>query len=160
MTIASGQNTGVAFTHSSDEVSEAEGAGNVYFDQGDSVLLAHHDDTPPWYQTRRQQVIDLGELRPNWDSYGAPTISKRSIVLAEMLLKKLASFVSVEEPTVTASPNGNVGFCFDNGERCLDVEVRDDGTFEFVYLSQLNESKDEEGVTSDSNDLLYLLTSW
>lgn len=101
----------------------------------------------------------MRELQANWDSYGAASVDLRSIRLAKSLVTELAKIETVEAPTVTATSTGNVAFCWDDGERSLDVEVRSDGLLEFAYLNESQPTWDKEGVTCEVDDLAVLLTN-
>lgn len=149
-TVAEG--TGTVFTQSEPDRAHAEATGEV--------LLAIRDSQPPWLDVRRAQIDALADLPENWDSYGASPLSPDSISLAKAVLTALASVETVEEPTVTASPDGNVALCWDNGERSLDVEVRPDGFLDYSYLNESQSISDAEGSTSDLDILAFLLTQF
>ena len=124
------------------------------------VVVARRSHQPDWLQERLRRIDRLRELEPNWDSYGAKRIDLPSIDLANQLLKSLSKIEGVECPTVTASPDGNVGLCWDSGERSLDVEVLPSGKFAYAYLNENAPAMDREGVTTSADHLILLLTQW
>lgn len=146
---------GVAFT---DEVAyrvSAAAAGDASPDQRVSELRR---ESPDWLDERLEQVERLLELEANWNSYGANPIAFDSVVRAQALLLALARIEDVESPTVTASPDGNVAFCWDYDRGSLDVEVLPDGVFQFAYINESDSSRDEDGTTVDAGRLAVLLT--
>ncbi len=122
--------------------------------------LAIRKQAPGWVPERADQLRRLLELQENWDSYGAKPIDPRSVEFAVRLVTSLASVEGIEAPTVTASPDGNAAFCWDDGQRSMDIEVLPDGLFEYALLSQLDSSKAEEGSTQSAAQLAVLLTQW
>ena len=67
-------------------------------------------------------------------------------------------YVGVAEPAVGASPEGHVGFSWDEGAWSLDAEVLPDGRIEYVYLDEQDSAKDRDTTTRLWTDLLELLT--
>lgn len=65
---------------------------------------------------------------------------------------------NIESPLVTATPDGNAAFCWDYGERSLDLEIQTSGVVEYAYLDEVDDSKDEEGQTKDILFIAHLLS--
>lgn len=123
-------------------------------------LIAIRRSTPHWLNDSISTIRRLRNLRPNWDSYGASPINEASIRCAENMLARLSSVETISAPSISASPAGNVFFCWDALDRSLDVEVRPDGTMSFVYLDEVNPLKDKDGVVETVDTLLSLWTQW
>jgi hypothetical protein len=147
--------TGTAFTQDELLTARADDTSDGLIRE---VLIAFRKSVPPWLQGCLAQIGRMRDLKANWDSYGALPVDPDSLILAEPLLKDLAYVDTLEPPTVTASPAGNVAFCWDDGERSLDLEVRPDGILEYAYLNESQPAYDQEGETQDANALVYLLT--
>lgn len=125
-----------------------------------AVMLAIRTTPPEWREPCLRQLDRLGELRDNWDSYGAKPIHPLSIDLAKRLLMELARVDAIESPTVSASPEGNAALCWDNGNRSLDLEIQPDGSVEYVYLNEGTPSNNREGATYDASLFAVFLTQW
>ena len=81
-----------------------------------------------------------------------------SIAFAKQVLSALSRVDTVEAPTVTASPQGNVALCWDDGIRSLDIEMLPAGIVAFSYMNENDPQMDCEGATRDINHLIVLLT--
>ncbi len=142
-----------AFTKDESLSAQADATGDGLVQE---VLIALRASPPPWLQGHLAQIDQMRDLRANWDSYGALPVDLDSIALAKSLLSQLAYVDTLEAPTVTASSAGNVAFCWDDGERSLDLEVRPDGILEYAYLNESQPALDEEGETCDEDALTFL----
>jgi hypothetical protein len=154
---AAASGIGVAFTSDEAVATHAGATGDAFVRE---VMLALRHEIPSWLDGRLAQIDRLHDLLPNWDSYGARRIDPSSIEIAKRVLEALASVDTVEEPTVTATPDGKVAFCWDDGQRSLDLEVCPDGWLDFSYLNESLEILDEEGQTQDLKHLAILLTQF
>lgn len=154
------RNVGIAFSDKSPSyTASAQSDGSVSESQSYEQLLLKRDTYPDWYRDKMDQVEELQKLADNWDSYGAKSVRYPSIECAASLLDYLAMFEGIEEPTVTASPQGNACLCWDNGKRSLDVEVFEDGSFDYVYLNANDSSQDKESNTDSPNQIARLLVA-
>ncbi len=116
------------------------------------------DPPAEWLSECERRLFDLHLLAPNWDSYGADPVDRKSVQQASALLRALALVPNIESPTVTATPAGNAAFCWDNGQRSLDLEILKSGVVEYAFLDEADDSKDEEGRTKDISFLAHLLS--
>jgi len=80
----------------------------------------------------RRSVHALAKLRPNWDSYGAPAPSGRSIANAIRVLNLLES-LNLDPTRILPSAEGGVGICFVREDRYADIECSNDGEVLGVY---------------------------
>ena len=126
----------------------------------DSPVLARHETRPAWLRTTLEKIGKLLDLEYNWDSYGAEPVHVQSVASARGIISFLAEFVGVEAPTVGATPDGEVGFCWDAGDWSLDAYVTTSGRVSYVYLDERDHARDREGRTSNPWELLELLTGW
>lgn len=115
------------------------------------------DPPADWLSECERLLFDLHRLAPNWDSYDADPVDRESVRQASVLLRALAVMPNIESPTVTATPDGNAAFCWDDGERSLDLEIQASGVVEYAYLDEVDDSKDEEGQTKDILSIAHLL---
>lgn len=88
-----------------------------------------------------EQIARLADLEENWDSYGAAKVAPRAIELAMLLRLTLSS--QSREPTVTATPDGGVGFCWDNGNWSVDLSIDADGRIEGALV--VGDGDDRQG---------------
>lgn len=123
-------------------------------------LVAIRPAYPGWLSEVLERIDQLADLPANWDSYGAAMVDGGSMDYAAELIRNIAFVDTVGAPIVTASPDGNVVLCWDNGERSLDLEVLADGEVGYAYMNHSDSSKDEEGKTRRGHDILRLLTQW
>ena len=69
-------------------------------------------------------------------------------------------FECVEKPAVGATPDGHIGFSWDEGAWSLDAEILPTGRIEYVYLDERDSAQDREAVALDWAELLEMLTQW
>lgn len=133
---------------------------NSALTQHRQTLFAISDNPAPWLVDALVELKQLRSLESNWDSYDATPISDDSICHAESVLQKLAHITNVPIPTVSATPDGYVGFCWDTGAWSLDAWIEDDGRISYTYLDETNSANDQEAWTLAWQDLVPLLTQW
>ena len=122
--------------------------------------VAKRSDPPDWWKQTRQEIEDLRDLEENWDSYDAHPIHTVSIILALGAMKYLAGIVGVTQPAVGATPSGQVGLSWDEGDRSLDATIREDGVIRYVYIHESDHSRDFENSTTNVDELVAFLTGW
>ena len=125
-----------------------------------NFVLATRSESAEWRATAQQQIIGLGVLDDNWDSYGGRTVKPESITWALAIADHLARIVGVTQPTVTATGEGLVAFCWDAGDWSLDVEVDEVGVTQYVYLDERDSSREIESSTRNPLVLARYLTQW
>jgi len=113
-----------------------------------------------WLPKTSARIAALADLNENWDSYGGHAISGSSITAARHLIDHLAWFIGVQAPAVSGTPDGGVGFSWDDGDWSLDAEIVSSGRIKYVYLDEEDSSNDLEATTVDGNELLELLARW
>ncbi len=124
------------------------------------TVVAVSDRPASWLGDTLHTLKHLRSLEPNWDSYGANPICDASCRHAEVVLNKLAHIVGVPKPLVSATPNGHVGFCWDEGTWSLDAWIEGTGRITYTYLDETNSASDREAQTDTYQDLVSLLTQW
>jgi hypothetical protein len=128
---------------------------------GDDLAALTRGDSPaPWLDDALQAINSLAGLGGNWDSYGASAIDSESVVSARRLAEFLAGIVSVKPPVVTATPEGDVAFCWDTGNWSLDASVDRTGLISYAFIDERDPGKEYEGRTRDLNDLVEIVTRW
>lgn len=117
------------------------------------------DTQTSWLPDVLAKIDGYATLEKNWDSYGAEPADLWSMEYAHALAMRLSND-GVAKPAVGLSPDGHIGFSWDEGW-CLDVDCEPDGQFSYVYLPKVegtDYADDEvEGTTCDLNDLLQYL---
>ncbi len=132
----------------------------AFHKHGIGTTLAVRTDPASWLSDALKAIRSLRALEQNWDSYGARTVKDDSIEKSKTLAFSLSKIENVAAPTVTATPAGHVGFCWDSGDWSLDAEVYPSGLVEYVYLDRRDSAADREARTRVYEELAVLLTSW
>lgn len=104
-----------------------------------------------------QQLSDLRHLESNWDSYGALPVHQEALRHAETFAHHLAGLPGVPQPTVTATGEGFIGFCWDSGRWSLDAEVRPDGRIDYVFIDEAGGGQTIESSTHDFHEVSRFL---
>ena len=123
-------------------------------------VVAMSDHPAAWLGDTLITVKRLRLLEPNWDSYGANPISDDSCCHAEFVLMKLANIANVPKPLVSATPDGDVGFCWDEGFWSLDAWIESTGQITYTYLDETNTANNREEQTDTWQALVPFLTQW
>lgn len=123
-------------------------------------VLALRSAPELWLDATRSEIDALSVLPENWDSYGAHAVGSSAIDHARGLMATLARVVGVNAPTVTATPEGDVGLCWDVGRWSLDASVDPSGLVTYVFLDEESDGNDQEGRTRDPAKLASLLARW
>jgi hypothetical protein len=70
------------------------------------------------------KLLRIISLAPNWDSHGAPTVSRASVASAILLLRELSATIpALPSPLVSPSPSGNVTLQWRVGQNEIWVEA-------------------------------------
>lgn len=125
-----------------------------------AAMVAQRDRPAPWLEDALGALEALRVVGEDWDSYGAAAVAPGAIEPATDVCKYLASFVSICPPVVTATPAGEVGFCWDTGGWSLDVSVDRTGLISYVFLDEQDPGNDQEGRTRYLTELMPFLTRW
>ncbi len=141
-------------------IATASHSAVAFDDHGPGTTLAVRTDPASWLSNALKALRSLRALEQNWDSYGARTVNDDSIEQSKNLASSLSRIENVAAPTITATPSGYVGFCWDSGDRSLDAEVYPNGLVEYVYLDRGDSAADREARTRDYGELAVLLSSW
>jgi len=79
-----------------------------------------------------RRVRELASLRSNWDSYGAPAPTDRSVANATRVLNLLEP-LNLDPTRILPSAEGGIGICFIQGNRYADIECSNEGEVLGVY---------------------------
>lgn len=112
----------------------------------------------PWLNAALAKLEGLRALTANWNSYGASPIGPAAIAWAKEIVTHLATYAGVDAPTVTATPDGHVGLCWDSGRRSLDASIDSAGVISYVFLDEDAPDENREARTCDPGDLVPFLT--
>lgn len=98
-----------------------------------------------WIHRAVRQTIELARLPDDWDSYGSPPPSPRTIYKAHELLREFGRFDHASEgPEVVPTSGGGVAFEWRVGARTLELEVLPNASLE--YLQVENDEAVSEGM--------------
>ena len=109
--------------------SSSAGAWEISFG-GDTITL---DERPPvWATESILLVCSLGDLRENWDSYGArPIKAAVAVATIDLILNVLGS--NLPPPTVVPTVRGTIQLEWHRGEEDLEIEVESAGCVRVVF---------------------------
>lgn len=71
-------------------------------------------------------LIELANLKSNWDTYGAPSPNHAAVGNAIRILSLMSPF-DLAAAHIVPSAEGGVGFCFSSQGRYADIEAFNDG---------------------------------
>jgi len=114
---------------------------------------------PLWSRAVREQLEGFTQLPVDWDSYGSEPVKREVLTEALDILANVSRF-NMNKPHVLAVPGGGVQFEWANASSELEIEVRPDGTVEFLIVDMSNEML--EGPVNQSYDSreLFCLSDW
>lgn len=111
-----------------------------------------------WFLASVGTVARLSKLPADWDSYGSPPVTAEARSQALRLLALLNGQASAM-PQIGPVPGGGLQMEWSQGHRALELEVRPDGSVEF--LRAYDDDKMEEGrIPTDRVDRLRQQVHW
>lgn len=112
----------------------------------------------PWRDSKIQEIQNLSQLPPNWDSYRAHPADPRSIYWAVTRIRAIALETS-EEPRIACLPSGNVVLIWDadDDSQTCEFEFLPNGLIEFMSADDHDPSADREGIVSNLGYILPLI---
>lgn len=113
---------------------------------------------PLWSKAVREKLNELTQLPPDWDSYGSPPVKSENAATALGLLANLSRF-NMTKPHVVPINGGGVQLEWVCGNKELEIEVRANGTIEFLIVDE-EENTTEGFVESPDSDKLFCLSNW
>ena len=139
--------TAEQFTHINTVEATASGTGEAF--------IAVRELSADWLREATVTLTHLRQLKTNWDSYGAAPVDDVAIRYACQFLHRVALVQGIEPPYITATPNGQVGLCWNDEQRSMELEVDGSGRFSYYYESGDSE---EESKTVDAAVVIELLS--
>lgn len=117
---------------------------------------------PDWSDTCCDKIINLSELKENWNSYGAKPVNEKSIKWATIFAQIVSMYGCIHgipAPRVAASPEGNVGLSWewDSFNQEIDIEIYADGSINYAYVNERDADLDREGTVSELMNLAVLI---
>lgn len=114
---------------------------------------------PAWVRQVQLHLQDLLRLSPNWDSYGASEADVHSLRCACEFVEFLGTFGEMRPPRVALTPDGFAALTWEwnDGRRCLDVEVRPDRSLAYALVADDDEGAEREGETTDWSKIATLI---
>ena len=98
-----------------------------------------------WITPIFEELCELLDLPPNWDSYGAPQIEKQCVIDALYLLSNTAS-TSTPKPWVVPTSHGGVQLEWHRGGIDFEIEINPNKKVCILY-----EDQSEEYIEKDCN---------
>jgi hypothetical protein len=105
------------------------------------------EDLQTWESIAIKQIEHLSGLQANWDSYGAKAPDTESVWFAKKLVRLFARLETMERPSITLSPAGNIAMAWDSDKQELEVEVMPTGLMEYV-LTETRTTKQPSTIYS------------
>jgi hypothetical protein len=111
-----------------------------------------------WLKQKERAMQGLRNLPANWDSYGAAPVDRFAIERAVLALRQIAR-ITVEEPSVSASPSGTPLLVWVSDTKNVEVELEflSNGKIVFSLTDLLDSGRDNEGVVRSLRELVDLI---
>lgn len=113
---------------------------------------------PLWSKTVRDRLNELTELPNDWDSYGSPPVKFTNVSIALELLANL-SIYNMPKPHVVPISGGGVQFEWADDDKELEIEVRANGSIEFLIVDS-EENTTEGAIENSKSGKLFCLSNW
>jgi hypothetical protein len=107
---------------------------------------------PDWFRPTLEGICALGELRQNWDSYGAKPVDPRCAESAIMLLLSIMG-PNTPVPAVVPTSRGGLQLEWHTGGIDFEIEVNSPSRFHAVFEDNRTGEEWEKVVTSDLRPL-------
>ena len=123
--------------------------------QSEAILIRSRSQPNDWFEACADKLRNIAALSDDWDSYGSSRPSSLSLNYAHAFLHFLRQSVSVLEPIITPTPNGNICFEWDDDVRQLITEIDDGGVHHYYYC--YGDGPEIEDETIDSSIIRNLI---
>lgn len=132
----------------------------IALDTGEGFTSSWQDNAG-WFRECEKNIYKLQELEPNWNSYGAKSVSIKSIKFARDFMNELSKTSGIKCPRIGASPTGNVVLSWEwkDFTRELEIEIDPAVGIRYSYIDECDPEKDREGETIEPMDIRLILTN-
>lgn len=112
----------------------------------------------PWLTDMLRDVLSLGQLQTNWDSYGSPPLQPLVIEGAITFLKML-EIDQPPRPQICPVPGGGMQFEWHLPGRELEIEILPDGSMQYLAVAEDNQEM-EGPLPVNRPSVVRGLVSW
>jgi hypothetical protein len=105
-----------------------------------------------WLKGVIERLQKLGELKANWDGYGAPSLKAEILIAATTFIMQVASKVAVACPSIVPTRTEGVLFLWKNGQRKLEVQFISRDAASYTYLDNETSRSEKGALFIDSDD--------
>ena len=105
------------------------------------------DSTPSWVDSTLRQLEALSGLGKDWDSYGAPSVTRSRIPQAYSLIQAVMDD-RAPAPTLVPTPDGSIQIEWPSCDVELEVSLVSDADLDVVFDDLRGEVPSYEGVLS------------
>jgi len=123
------------------------------------VYVFHVFNWSPWQVDAVKRILQFQLLRDNWDSYGGHPPSFDVILTAYSVVRNI-TLDDPPKPSIVPVPGGGIQFEWRKGRRELEIEVRPDGSIEYLKIEDGDPIGDGEELESASTGVVESLLSW
>ena len=123
------------------------------------VYVFHVLNWSPWQVDAVKRILQFQLLRDNWDSYGGHPPSFDVILTAYSVVRNI-TLDDPPKPSIVPVPGGGIQFEWRKGRRELEIEVRPDGSIEYLKIEDGDPIGDGEELESASTGVVESLLSW
>lgn len=110
------------------------------------------DEAGSWILQSLHEILELGSLSDDWDSYGSDKISVLAIRTSTKFLSEIP-YEMLPAPNISPVAGGGVGLHWRMEGRDLEVEITAEGRIEYLKTEYLGSSAaSEEGVIASSQE--------
>ena len=122
-------------------------------------LVLHVLNWSTWQVNTVKRILQFQSLQDNWDSYGSHRPSFNVIRSAVSILLKV-TLDDPPMPRIVPVPGGGIQFEWRKGRRELEIEVRPDGSIEYLKIEGGNPFGDGEELELPSTANVESLLFW
>jgi hypothetical protein len=112
----------------------------------------------PQFRQMAEELSELAELPENWNGYGSPRLQPAAISEASNLIGIL-EVLHMPVPQFVPVSGGGIQLEWHNNKCELEVEIRADGTMEFLIVDETGTMREGRFPLSYTS-LLYALADW
>jgi len=112
-----------------------------------TAFIAIREKPNEWFAKCTRKLQAIANLESNWDSYGSERPDSVSLHYAYAFLHWLRDKVNVAEPAITANPNGNICFEWDNTTFSLFVEIDAAGRCHYYYEKVASRTRGQSEIS-------------
>jgi len=114
---------------------------------------------PGFKEFCKDKIRELGQLKENWDSEGAPRLDRKILQAAAEFVDSLPGHIA-PRPMIVPLSSGGLQFEWHNGEQSLELELENPREVRYLKWNPSDSVEDEEVVGVADIECLTNLIRW